>query len=85
MDHPGELVLLFEGAASYTIRISGRGLDRELLAGIEAQRVAWIRELDDLVAAGVAQADPDEPVVTGIYIMQEIASQVWSRGAGPSR
>jgi hypothetical protein len=86
MNHPGELVLLFEGAeSSSAITVSGRGLDRELLEGIEANRVAWIRELDELVAASLAAAEPAEPVVTGIHVKEGGVSREWSRGAGPSR
>jgi len=69
LDHPGELVLLFDGPeGSCQITLSGRGLDRELLEGIKAQKVSWICELDDLAAAGVARSDPAEPVVTSIGI-----------------
>jgi hypothetical protein len=69
LDHPGELVLLFDGPeGSCEVTIKGRSLDRELLAGVKAQRVSWICELDDLAAAGVARSDPSEPVVMGIRI-----------------
>jgi hypothetical protein len=81
LDHPGELVLLFDGPeGSCQVTVSGRGLDRELLQGVKAQRVSWIGELDDLAAAGVARADPAEPVVTGIWIKG--GGREWS---GPSR
>lgn len=69
LDHPGELVLFFDGPeGSCQVTLSGRGLDREPLEGIKAQKVSWIRELDDLAAAGVARSNPAEPVVTGIWI-----------------
>jgi len=87
VDHPGELVLLFEGAdASSTITLRGHGLDGELLEGFEAHRVEWVKELDELVAAGaVAAAASGEGVVTGIHIKQGSVSREWSRGAGSSR
>src|SRR5579885_3199195 len=69
LDHPGELVLLFDGPeGSCEVTIKGRALDRELLAGVKEQRVSWICELDELAAAGVARSDPVEPVVTGIWL-----------------
>jgi hypothetical protein len=84
LDHPGELVLYFDGPeGSCQVTLNGRGLDRDLLAGVKAQRVSWIQELDDLAAAGVARSDPAEPVVTGIWIKG--GGREWSRGAGPSR
>ena len=84
LDHPGELVLLFDGPeGSCQVTLSGRGLDRELLEGVKAQRVSWICELDDLAAAGVARSDPAEPVVTGIWIKG--GGREWSRGPAPSR
>ena len=79
LDHPGEVVLLFDGPeGSSRITISGKGLDGELLAGIKAHRVTWIRELDQLAAAAVAKQDPTEPVVTGIFIAG--GNREWSRG-----
>jgi len=83
LDHPGELVLLFDGPeGSCEVTIKGRSLDRELLGGVKAQRVSWICELDDLAAAGVARSDPAEPVVTGIWIK---GGREWGRTAGSSR
>ncbi len=84
MDHPGELVLIFDGPeGSSRITVSGRRLDRELLAGVKLQRVSWIRELEELAAAGVAQADPNEPVAMGIWIAG--GGREWLRGAAPPR
>ena len=84
LDHPGELVLFFDGPeGSIQVTIKGRGLDGELLAGVKAQRVSWICELDDLTAAGVARSDPAEPVVTGIWIKG--GGREWGRAAAPSR
>jgi len=84
LDHPGELVLIFDGPeGSCQVTLTGRGLDRELLEGIKAQKVSWICELDDLAAASVARSDPAEPVVTGIWIIG--GGREWSRAAGPSR
>jgi hypothetical protein len=83
LDHPGELVLLFDGPeGSCQVTVCGRGLDRELLEGVKAQRVSWIEELEDLAAAGVAGSDPAEPVVTGILIKG--GGRDWNRPA-PSR
>jgi hypothetical protein len=84
LDHPGELMLLFDGPeGSCQVTVNGRGLDRELLEGVKAQKVSWIRELDDLAAAGVARSDPAEPVVTGIWIKG--GGREWSRGTPQSR
>lgn len=84
LDHPGELMLLFDGPeGSCQVTLTGRGLDRELLGGIKAQKVSWICELDELAAAGVARSDPAEPVVTGIRI--EGGGREWHRASGPSR
>src|SRR5579884_1884989 len=67
LDHPGELVLLFDGPeGSCQVTVSGRGLDGELLDGIKAQKVSLIQELDDITAADVTQKNPAEPVVRGI-------------------
>ncbi len=83
MDHPGELVLIFDGPeGSSRITVSGRRLDRELLAGVKSQRVSWIRELDELAAAGAAHADANEPVATGIWIAG--GGREWNRGAAPA-
>jgi len=80
LDHPGELVLFFDGPeASCQITVKGRGLDRELLEGVKTQRVSWIQELDELAAAGVARAAPAEPVVTGIWIKG--GGREWTPGA----
>jgi hypothetical protein len=67
------------------VTISGRGLAGELLDGLQSEKVEWIQELEELVAAGVAKADPAEPVVTGIYIREGSVSREWSRGASPAR
>lgn len=84
LDHPGELVLLFDGPdGSCQVTLTGRGLDRELLEGVKAQKVSWICELDEVAAAGVARSDPAEPVVTGISIKG--GGREWSRASGPSR
>jgi hypothetical protein len=84
LDHPGELVLIFDGPeGSCQVTVTGRGLDRELLEGIKAQKVSWIHELDELAAAGVARAAPAEPMVTGIWING--GNREWSRGPAPSR
>lgn len=79
----GELVLRISDGEPYTVTISGRGLGGELLDGLQRERVEWIRELDELVAAGVAQADAAEPVVIGIHIKEGSVSREWSRHAGP--
>lgn len=66
-DHPGELVLLFDGPeGTCRVTLSGRGLDGELLEGIKAQKVSLIRELDELAAAAAGQAG--EPAVTGVWL-----------------
>jgi hypothetical protein len=84
LDHPGELLLFFDGPeGSCQITLKGRGLDQELLPGIKAQRVSLICELDDLAAAGVARSDPSQPVVTGIWIKG--GNREWNRGTNPSR
>jgi hypothetical protein len=81
----GDLVLRISDGEAYTVTISGRGLAGELLDGLQRERVEWVRELDELVAAGVVRTDSTEPVVTGIYIKEGAVSREWSRGAGPSR
>src|SRR5579884_3214278 len=69
LDHPGELVLLFDGPeGSCQVTVSGRGLAGELLDGIKAQKVSLIQELDDITAADVTRKNPAEPVVRGIRI-----------------
>jgi hypothetical protein len=79
LDHPGELVLFFDGPeGSCQITLTGLGLDRELLEGVKAQKVSWIQELDDLTAASVARKDPAAPVVTGIWIKG--GGREWTRG-----
>jgi hypothetical protein len=84
MDQPGELVLTFDGPdGSSAVTVSGRGLDQELLPGIEANRVEWIRELDELTAAAVARAVPGEPVVTGIWIVG--GKREWTRSAAAAK
>jgi hypothetical protein len=84
LDHPGELLLFFDGPeGSCQITLKGRGLDQELLPGIKAQKVSLICELDDLTAAGVARSDPAQPVVTGIWIKG--AGREWNRTSGHSR
>jgi hypothetical protein len=84
LDHPGELVLLFDGPEGSTrITVSGRRLELELLGGVKSQRVSYIHELDDLAAAAVTHADPNEPVVTGIWIKG--GGREWSRGGTPRR
>lgn len=41
LDHPGELVLLFDvPEGSCQVTLTGRGLDRELLEGVKAQIVS---------------------------------------------
>jgi hypothetical protein len=83
LDHPGELVLTFDGPAGpCQVTVSGRGLNVDLLEGVKEQRVSWIQELDELAAAAVARTDPAEPVVTGIRI--EGGGREWSRGAAPA-
>lgn len=82
LDHPGELVLTFDGPdGSCEITVNGRGLDVELLEGVKAQKVSLICELDELAAAAAARAG--EPVVTGIWIKG--GGREWRRGPVPSR
>jgi hypothetical protein len=81
----GDLVLRVSDGEPYTVTISGRGLGGELFDGLQDEKVEWVQELEPLVAAGVAKADPAEPVVTGIYIREGSVSREWSRGAGPAR
>lgn len=82
LDHPGELVLIFDGPeGSSQVTVGGRGLDVELLEGVKAQKVSLICELDDLGAAAAARSG--EPVVTGIWIKG--GGREWSRAAGHSR
>lgn len=79
LDHPGELVLFFDGPeGSCQITLGGRGLDQELLEGVKAQKVSLIQELDELTAAAVARVDPAEPVVAGIWIQG--GRREWDRG-----
>jgi hypothetical protein len=86
LDDPGQLVLHVQrGGEPYTITVSGRGLDVELVDGICDKRVEWIAELDELAAAAVVKADPTEPVVTGIYIAKGSVSSEWGPGAPPAR
>jgi hypothetical protein len=81
LDHPGELVLIFDGPeGSCQVTLHGRGLDVELLGGVKAQKVSLICELDDLAAAAGVRAG--EPVVTGIWIKG--GGREWS-GPAPSR
>jgi len=79
MDAPDELVLHYEGRECYTIKIGGKDLDKELLAGVENKRVVWTQELDELEAAKARKDDPTEPVVTGIGIAKGIVSREWTR------
>jgi hypothetical protein len=82
LDHPGELVLIFDGPEGVSrITIGGHGLDPELLGGIEELHVEWIRELTELEAAAARRAG--EPAVTFIGI--EGGGIGWSRDAGESR
>jgi len=84
LDHPGELVLTFDGPeGSCQVTISGRALDVELLEGIKAQKVSLICELDELAAADVARLDPAAPVVAGIGIKG--GGREWGRGAARLR
>src|SRR5579884_716473 len=84
LDHPGELVLTFDGPeGSCQVTLSGRGLDRELLEGVKAQKVSLICELDELALAGAVRSRSEEPVVTGIWIKG--GGREWSRAAGSSR
>jgi hypothetical protein len=78
MDDPGELVLIFDGPeGSSLVTVSGKGLDVELLSGVEDNRVEWICELDEVVAAAVYREEPTTPVVTGIAIQG--GGREWSR------
>jgi hypothetical protein len=82
LDHPGELVLLFDGPeGACQVTINGRSLDVELLDGVKAQRVSWIEEQGDLASA--ASAGRSDPVVTGIFIKG--GGREWGRGAAPGR
>lgn len=82
LDHPGELVLTFDGPeGSCQVTISGRALDVELLEGIKAQKVSVIWELDELSAATAARAG--EAVVTGIWIKG--GGREWDRAVARSR
>lgn len=82
LDHPGELVLIFDGPeGSCQVTLSGGGLDGELLEGIKAQKVSLICELDELSAAAAVRAG--EPVVRGIWIKG--GGREWSRAAGNGR
>ena len=78
LDHPGELVLTFDGPdGSCQVTLHGRGLDVELLEGVKAAKVSLICELDDLAAAVAVRAG--EPVVKGIFIKG--GGREWGRGA----
>jgi hypothetical protein len=78
MDDPGELVLIFDGPEGPSlVTVSGKGLDVELLAGVEDNRVEWICELDEVAVAAVYREDPTSPVVTGISIQG--GGREWSR------
>jgi len=77
LDTPEELHIHFEGRELFTLTIAGKSLDRELLEALEWKRVLWIRELDDLVAAGVRKTEPNEPVVTGIRITKGSVTREW--------
>jgi|GEM_PF-6236562 len=77
LDSPEALLIHFEGRDLFTLTITGKSLDRELLEALEWKRVLWIRELDDLIAAGVQKTEPDEPVVTGIRITKGSVSREW--------
>ncbi len=82
LDHPGELVLIFDGPeGSCQVTLQGRGLDVELLEAVKAQKVSLICELEDLSAAAAARSG--EPVVTGIWIKG--GGREWTRAAGHSR
>jgi hypothetical protein len=84
MDLPGELVLTFDGPeGSSTVTVHGDGLDKELLPGVEANRVEYIHELDDITAADVRRKFPGEPVVTGIHIAG--GKREWNRGGAPGK
>jgi hypothetical protein len=82
LDHPGELILLFDGPeGSSRIALFGRGLDQELKEGIKTQRVSLICELEELSAAAATKAG--EPVVTGIAI--DGGGREWTGGFGETR
>jgi hypothetical protein len=82
LDHPGELVLIFDGPeGSSQVTLHGGGLDGELLEGIKAQKVSLICEQDELAAAAALRAG--EPVVKGIWIKG--GGREWTHGGGPSR
>lgn len=82
LDHPGELVLIFDGPeGSCQVTLHGRSLDVELLEGVKAQKVSVICELDELGAAAAAR--DGEPLVSGIWIKG--GGREWSRAAGHSR
>jgi hypothetical protein len=53
--------------SGYEVRITGRNL-RPLFAGLVAQRVAFVVEMDDLHAE--ATLSKDAPVVTGIEVVE---------------
>src|SRR5206468_1780217 len=78
---PGELVLRVIDGDPYTITISGKDLDGELLDGLQDEKVEWICELDELSAAAAARADPAAGVVSGIWIKEGSVSREWSRGS----
>jgi len=50
-----------------------------LLDALQRERVEWIRELDDLVAAAVSRDEPNQAVVNGIHIAEGSVSREWSR------
>jgi hypothetical protein len=82
LDHPGELVLTFDGPeGSCQVTLHGRGLDAELMGGVKAQKVSLICELDELAAAAAARAG--EPLVSGIWIKG--GGREWRRTAEHSR
>jgi hypothetical protein len=81
LNHPGEVVLIFDGPeGSSRVTLGGRGLDVELLEGIKAQKVTLICELSELDAAAATRNK--EPVVTGIWIKG--GGREWTRAAGRS-
>jgi hypothetical protein len=77
LDSPDALVLHYESRELFTVTIRGRLLDGELLEGLEWKRVLWIRELDELVAAGVRKHEAQEPLVTAIRIAKGSVSREW--------
>jgi hypothetical protein len=82
LDHPGELVLTFDGPdGSCQVTLHGRSLDAELLEGVKAQKVSLICELDELGSAAAVRAG--EPVVTGIWIKG--GGREWTRTGGQAR